>query len=346
MLNDVLKSIIWSGSLWQQCKEDNRTLISMVSDDVYHKVPQHWHSFTAPHPLWQPILGTLYIIIGLMSVTGNTLVLWIFGTTRNLQSGTNMLTMNLAASDLGMMVTQFPVLVANCYNQKWTLGPTACEIYGFCGALFGTVSIITLSLIAIDRYYAITDPFVGWRLSQGKAWLWILGTWFYGTIWCVPPILGWNQYVLEGFLTSCSFDYLSDDPWTRGYVYFLMVGAYILPLTIIIACYGFIYASVHQHNHRMKSKEDSKESRVSKSIQRRERQLARVVILSVIFWTIAWTPYAVVSMMGVFSWTVYLTPLCTMLPALFAKLSTVYNPFIYAVSHPRYRKGISNKIVW
>lgn len=39
--------------------------------------------------------------------------------------------------------------------------PPAPQIYGFCGALFGTVSIITMALIAFDRYRAIVTPFAG-----------------------------------------------------------------------------------------------------------------------------------------------------------------------------------------
>ena len=35
------------------------------------------------------------------------------------------------------------------------------QIYGFCGALFGTVSIATMALIALDRYNAIVKPFAG-----------------------------------------------------------------------------------------------------------------------------------------------------------------------------------------
>lgn len=61
-------------------------------------------------------------------MTGNSLVLWIFGTTRSLRCGTNLLVMNLALTDLLMVVTQFPVLVTNCYSHRWTLGPTACEV--------------------------------------------------------------------------------------------------------------------------------------------------------------------------------------------------------------------------
>ena len=53
-----------------------------------------------------------------------------------------------------------------------------------------------------------------------------------------------------------------------------------------------------------------------------------------------WLYFAVtvVSLLGVSSWYSLLTPLATALPALFAKLSTVYNPFIYAISHHKYRQ--------
>lgn len=345
MLNDLCNSLLWSYQKWGDIATLNLTLTSRVPQEVRHKVPSHWHQFDAPHPLWQPILGTLYIMIGSLSVTGNTIVLWIFGTTRSLRSGTNLLVMNLALSDLCMMLTQFPVLVTNCYNQRWTLGALACEVYGFCGALFGTVSIITMALIAMDRYYAIAQPFIGWRLSYGRAIVWVCGAWAYGVVWCCPPLLGWNEYVLEGFLTSCTFDYLNEDLWSRSYVFVLFIGAYLLPLATITICYGRIFSSVSRHDQKV-ARENDLGDLSSVNFHRRETQLARVVIISVWFWAMAWTPYAVVSLMGILSWRDNLTPLATMLPALFAKLSTVYNPFIYAVSHPRYRQELAVRLPW
>ncbi|XP_071546445.1 rhodopsin-like [Panulirus ornatus] len=344
MLNDIFHSIVWSEQRWRECLGLNLTLVSRVPEDVQHKVPRHWHQFEAPHPLWQPILGTFYILIGAVAMMGNSLVLWIFGTTRSLRCGTNLLVMNLALTDLLMVLTQFPVLVANCYNHRWTLGPAACEIYGFCGALFGTVSIITMALIALDRYFAIVNPYSGWRLSYGKASVWVGAAWSYGVLWCIPPLVGWNQYVLEGFLTSCTFDYLSDEPWSRLYVFLMFMFAYVIPLAVISWCYSCIYFSVSRHDRRL-----IKENQMavnSLNIHQRETQLARVVLTSVGFWTMAWTPYAVVALLGVFSWSSALTPINTMLPALFAKLSTLYNPFIYAVSHHRYRQEVARRLPW
>uniref|UniRef100_A0A0P4WEW1 G-protein coupled receptors family 1 profile domain-containing protein n=2 Tax=Scylla olivacea TaxID=85551 RepID=A0A0P4WEW1_SCYOL len=327
----------------------NVTLLDLVRPEVHHKVHHHWHSFPPPHPLWHPILGTLYTIIGLLSLTGNGIVLWVFSLTRSLRSGTNLLTINLAFSDLLMMLTQFPILVANCFNQSWMLGPFACEVCGFCGALFGTVSIISLALIALDRYRAIMSPFGSTRLSMKRAAWWVCGVWVYSVAWCVLPFLGWNQYVLEGFLISCSFDYLSDDFWSRSYVVMLFLAAYALPLGVISYCYFYIMSSVKQHD-----KDILGHQRVQGEVQavkyrnlhRREAQLSRVVLTSVFFWALAWTPYAVVSLLGVSSWYSLLTPMATALPALFAKLSTVYNPFIYAISHHKYRQELGRRLPW
>ncbi|XP_042858828.1 lateral eye opsin-like [Penaeus japonicus] len=204
-----------------------------------------------------------------------------------------------------------------------------------------------MALIAFDRYRAIVTPFAGRRLSFGRAVVWVAGAWAYSAAWCSLPFLGWNQYVLEGFLTSCTFDYLSGDAWSRSYVVALFLAAYILPLGVIACCYIHIVISVNRHDEDILNHERAQGEGVKyTNLQRREAQLARVVFTSVFFWALAWTPYAVVSMLGVFSWHNALTPLATMLPALFAKLSTVYNPFIYAVSHPRYRQELGRRLPW
>ncbi|XP_045118889.1 rhodopsin-like isoform X4 [Portunus trituberculatus] len=343
MLNDLFNSFLWSDQRWRDWEGVNHSLASRVPPDVCHKVHRHWHQFEVPHPLWHALLGTIYLLIGMAGLTGNCLVLWIFGTSRNLRGGTNLLVMNLALADLLMMASQSPVLVANCYAMTWTFGPTACEIYGFCGALFGTVSIVTLALIALDRYHAIVNPYTGWRLSYERAVVWAAGSWAYSAGWCCPPLLGWNQYVLEGFLTSCTFDYLTEEPWSRIYVFLLFVFAYVVPLCVITVCYSLIYFSVSRHDHLL-VRDNVLTKSTCLTLHRRETQLARVVVISVLFWALAWTPYAVVSLLGALSCRTALTPFSTMLPAVFAKLSTVYNPLIYAVSHPTYRQELVRRL--
>ena len=47
---------------------------------------------------------------------------------------------------------------------------------------------------------------------------------------------------------SCSFDYLSDDLWSKSYIVMLFLAAYALPLGVISYCYFYIMSSVKQHD--------------------------------------------------------------------------------------------------
>ncbi|CAG7709019.1 unnamed protein product, partial [Allacma fusca] len=57
-----------------------------------------------------------------------------------------------------------------------------------------------------------------------------------------------------------------------------------------------------------------------------EIKIAKVAMLNVTLWIFAWTPFAVVCIMGVLGDQTKLTPLVSALPILFAKTSCVYNP--------------------
>jgi len=52
---------------------------------------------------------------------------------------------------------------------------------------------------------------------------------------------------LEGLLTTCSFDYLNDNPWDKSFVAFIFTCAYLFPLSILIMCYSKIVSTVFAH---------------------------------------------------------------------------------------------------
>lgn len=52
---------------------------------------------------------------------------------------------------------------------------------------------------------------------------------------------------LEGFLTTCSFDFLTDDDDTRVFVVCIFVWSYCIPMVLIIYFYSQLLKSVRQH---------------------------------------------------------------------------------------------------
>uniref|UniRef100_I6SGT1 Onychopsin n=1 Tax=Epiperipatus cf. isthmicola LH-2012 TaxID=1200982 RepID=I6SGT1_9BILA len=315
-------------------------------------VHPHWYQFPKQTELMHFIFGLSICFLGILSVIGNFLVMWIFGGTKGLRTPSNIFVINLAFSDFMMMATNFPVYVYNSYYQHWALGSFICEIYGFCGAFFGTLSIVTMAVISIDRYYVIVKPFVVMRkMNHTKATFIVAGVWIYVLAWCLPPFFGWNAYVPEGFLTTCSFDSLSDGFYNKAFVFGLFLGAYALPLSIILYCYFYIFKEVAKHEAEFKRK--AKEMNVASlrgneefMKKRREIKTAKIAFSIIFLWIFAWTPYAVVALMGVFTDHSKITPLVSNLPAVFAKTAAVYNPIVYAISHPKFRSALRKKLPW
>lgn len=69
-----------------------------------------------------------------------------------------------------------------------------CELYAFCGALFGITSMITLMVIALDRYFVITKPLASVGVtSKKKALVILVGVWLYSLAWSLPPFFGWSK---------------------------------------------------------------------------------------------------------------------------------------------------------
>ncbi len=77
-----------------------------------------------------------------------------------------------------------------------------------------------------------------------------------------------------------------------------------------------------------------------------EIRIAKAAFTIFFMFLVAWTPYAIVALIGAFGDRTLLTPLVTMIPAVCAKIVSCLDPWIYAISHPRYRAALEKRIPW
>ncbi|PSN40140.1 hypothetical protein C0J52_13057 [Blattella germanica] len=248
--------------------------------------------------------------------------------------------MNLAVSDF-LLLSKMPVFIYNSLYLGPALGEIGCQIYGFMGGLTGTVSIMTLAAISLDRYYVIVYPLDPIRkTTRCRARLSVLFVWCYGCIFSILPLLGVGigKYVPEGYLTSCSFDYLDFSFNNRLFIFIFFLAAWFLPFCVIMVCY-FAICRVVIVTRNVKNAVSEDSSRHEKN--RSELRLAGVVIGIIALWFAAWTPYAVVALLGIAGQKEYLTPLSSMIPALFCKTASCIDPYVYAVTHPRFRLEVT-----
>lgn len=161
----------------------------------------------------------------------------------------------------------------------------------------------------------------------------VLIVWSYSFIFSIVPALniGFSKYVPEGYLTSCSFDYLDKTANARIFMFTFFIFAWFIPFTIITYCYAYILKVVIS----------SRRIRSSNNKNKTEIKLSIIVISVIILWFIAWTPYSIVALLGISGNEDKITPFASMIPAIFCKASACIDPYVYGITHPRFRMELS-----
>ena len=93
----------------------------------------------------------------------------------------------------------------------------------------------------------ISQPLnVGRKPTRRWAYFMSILTWLYSTAFAALPFFGVGKYVPEGYLTSCTFNYLSHDWSTKIFILAFFIGAWVVPLSIIVYSYSSIVRAVAQ----------------------------------------------------------------------------------------------------
>ncbi|XP_052224717.1 cholecystokinin receptor-like [Dreissena polymorpha] len=150
----------------------NKTLTEMVNNktNLNEKI---YTSFSAELNI------TLYSVIFILSVCGNSLVIITLIKNKKMRTITNLFLVNLAISDLMLSVLCMPFsLVATVLLRNFIFGEAMCVIIRYFQAVSVGVSCYTLVAISLERYYAICEPLRSRRwqtLSHARRML--IGIW-------------------------------------------------------------------------------------------------------------------------------------------------------------------------
>uniref|UniRef100_A0A665VKZ2 Opsin-5-like n=1 Tax=Echeneis naucrates TaxID=173247 RepID=A0A665VKZ2_ECHNA len=242
-----------------------------------------------------------------------------------------LLTVNLAITDIGMALSMYPLSIASAFNHAWVGGDISCLYYGLMGMIFSITSIMTLAVMGLVRYL-VTGKLqslkrVGIKFHRRTVSIVISGIWLYAGLWALFPLLGWGSYGPEPFGLACSVD------WT-GYGKSLNHSTFIMTLSILctfLPCLVivFTYFGIAWKLHRAYQSIHSNDFQYGNI----EKKITLMAVSISIGFLIAWIPYVVVSFWSMFHSEDQglMNPFITLLPCLFAKSSTVYNPFIYLI---------------
>ena len=214
---------------------------------------------------------TLMILIHIVGLFGNAIVLFIVASKQTMQSYTNWMFLNLACSDLAVVLFCIPLDIPLIINQKWIYGKFFCSVYYPIGTTPLLSSVFTLVSIAYTRYWSIVKPF-GKQASVCHAKVTIIVIWAISFVFSVPVIiiLRYNseyQYCYESWKHSSR----------RIYTITIFLCGYALPLAIITNAYVFIvYEVLLQEKRAILSYRDARRCKENRTLMK----LSLVVIVT------------------------------------------------------------------
>ncbi|XP_037544209.1 teleost multiple tissue opsin 3b [Nematolebias whitei] len=280
----------------------------------------------AGHTATAVILGFI-LVLGFL---GNFLVFLVFSRFPELRTPANLLLINISFSDMLVCLFGTPLSFAASLRGRWLTGNYGCRWYGFCNALFGVVSLVSLSLLSFERYSVLLR---GTQLNSQyrRARLAVAISWFYSLIWTLPPLLGWSSYGPEGPGTVCSVQWQQRSATARSYISCLFIFCLLLPLLLMFFCYGRLLLAVQSVARQV--------GRINRSASdQTERRVLLMVVTMVTGYLLCWMPYGVVAMIASFGRPGVMTPVGSLIPSLLAKTSTVINPIIYMLLNTQFSR--------
>nr|CAI5868587.1 unnamed protein product [Callosobruchus analis] len=146
-----------------------------------------------------------------------------------------------------------------------------------------TASILNLCAIALDRFWAITDPInYAQKRTVKRVLLMIAGVWILSLLISSPPLIGWNDWPEPDVFQKQQICELTK---RQGYVIYSSLGSFFIPLFIMTIVYVEIFIATKRSfmNQFIEEKQ-----RISLS---KERRAARTLGIIMGVFVVCWLPF-------------------------------------------------------
>lgn len=193
--------------------------------------------------IWEAVVTLLVLgFIIILTIIGNVLVILSVFTYKPLRIVQNFFIVSLAVADLTVAILVLPLNVAYSLLGRWVFGKLVCTMWLTSDVMCCTASILNLCAIALDRYWAITDPInYAQKRTLNRVMIMITLVWFLSAVICSPPLIGWNDWP-EVFHSNTPCLLTSQ----KGYVIYSSLGSFYIPALIMTIVYIEIYVATRR----------------------------------------------------------------------------------------------------
>lgn len=210
-------------------------------NDSYYGYPELCNkSSNLQFRLW--FMPTFFSIICFLGLSGNLLVILTFFYFKRLKTMTDVYLLNLAFADL-LFALSLPFWGANAMAD-WKLGLFMCKAMHVIYKVSFYSSMLLLSCISVDRYFAITKALSAYRYRSKATFMSKLSSaivWFLACIFSAPEI----AYTTVSNDTCSSYSNSSYQVGVHVQTAQIMLG-FVLPFLVMIFCYSTIVQTLCQ----------------------------------------------------------------------------------------------------
>ena len=289
-----------------------------------------------------------YTTIFLMALFGNSVGLYVVSAKAPSKRVTYLLIKNLAVADLILTLTVMPISVWYMYfdHNRWfggTMGTITCKLLFYAIPVSIAASVITLTIISIDRFFAIFFPLKLTLFHKHKTITMII--WFVSLLTVTPYLLLFQVKKLPGDYYVC----LPVWPWSkdvmeiylvmRSFHIFAFIVFYALPLLITAVVNCLIARKVWFHKHPGNATSFNK---TSTGVAR--RKVIKMLTIIVVGFALCWLPTYINHYLIFFQPAVWEKIPITVRNFNFwlAHANSAINPFFYIVLNKSFRNAFLN----
>ncbi len=300
-------------------------------------------SCVASQPLDKTFRAVLYSLLIAMSIFGNTLVIYVVVKNKRMHTVANYLICNMSIADL--LITFLPMVweivkLMHYSDGTWPMGSFMCSFVFMCIYLSVACSILSLTTITFDRFFAIMFPMKSIMTKRLLPFL-LIAIWLASTAFASPMIYAQKLKNMEGKL-YCSemwdkpFD-ANESP--KHYTIILFVSLYAIPLLIMAVLYTAIGTKLWKRNIPGNRSAESDQYAL-----KQKKKVIKMLITIVLLFAICWFPIFLAQFLFFFS-PHYLKcpgafPQWFQFFALFLQyLSSAVNPYVYFTYSQSFRRG-------
>ena len=195
------------------------------------------------------IESCLFALVILTALLGNVLVLHAVRRNPGLRTLPNYFVISLCVSDILMTTSVMPWSLGVLISGRWSYGGVSCQVQGFLSSVLAYVSILTISLIAVNRYLKVLHPNTYRRHVSSRSTLaFVVSAWLLS---CVGPLaytLDNNKFVFHPGKFYCTYNIAQTNTIRMVLVYLVYM---LIPCVLIVWCYWKVLTVVRRHNSNM-----------------------------------------------------------------------------------------------